>query len=220
MEEKLFNLLKESAYKQLDAQLSSIESLENKTGILLGLIFGTPTILITLLTIGGFVPQWNTFLIVSSVSLALAVICSVKSLLCKNFSLPAGIEKFLAENEGLEITKTRPNFIDDCRKAIKGNAGKLKTKGDYFNRSLVLFIISIVFCVFGIIEGRWFNMPANESNQETTPAPVNQTDVDRPTQPAEGDEGPRDATPSGLPEDRQDTTMDIFKGAEEYSTNP
>jgi len=152
MKKYLFDLLKESAYKQLEIQFSSIENVENKTGVLLAIIFGIPTALVTFTTTKTIVLQWNDLLTIGSVCLGFAAVFSIKSLLCRNFSLPADVEIFLAENKKLKNAKIRVNFIDDCCKSINKNVKRLKIKGRDFNYSLVIFTLAIFLFIIGIMK--------------------------------------------------------------------
>lgn len=212
----LFDLLKESSYKQLDVQVGSVESIEAKTVALLAAILAIPTILVAIAAMSGISPSWNNLLTIGSLLLLVSIAFVVKSLLCRDFSMPAEIDPFLAENKRLASNKIRINFLDDCRKSIKLNIERLKTKGRDFNLAMTIFVLAVLLIVGGIIKGNWFKMTKDNSQQSGT-----QTQQPQPTQSPQPSNNPAGAaTPapnSGLPDDRQGTTLNIFKGSDDYT---
>jgi hypothetical protein len=215
---ELFNLLRESSYKQLEVQNSSVESIETKTTSLLAAILAIPTILITIFTISGIRPNWNLLLTSGSLLMLLSATLLVISLLCRDFSMPAEIELFLVENKKVTLNQIRVNFLDDCRKSIAFNIKRLKQKGRYFNFALIFFVFSVLLIISGIIEGDWFNMKKDNSQQSGTQIQQTQQVEPKPlSQPSDSPSNePTEASDSGLPDDRQGTTLNIFKGSDEY----
>jgi hypothetical protein len=209
MKDDLFNILKESSYKQLDIQNSSVESIEAKTTSLLSVVMGVPTVLITIYSISKITIEWNYFLTFGGILLLFSLFFIVRSLVCRDFSLPAEVEPFLNENENLGINSIRINFLDDCRKAINFNILRIKNKGKAFNKGLILFVISMIMIIIGIIVGGSFNMTDNQqqTNNKNTPP------LSSPS-PTEGKATPQVNTNSGLPSNRQGTTINVFKGAD------
>ncbi len=213
---ELFDLLKESSYKQLEVQNSSVESIETKTASLLAAILAIPTILIAISTISGIRPNWNLFLTFGGLLLLLSAIFLVRSLLCRDFSMPADTDSFLAENRKLKLNQIRINFLDDCKKSVNLNIKRLKDKGRDFNFALVVFVLSVMLIIGGIIRGDWFNMAKDNSQQSS---PQTQQPSTSPTpQPSNNPAGVATPVPnSGLPDNRQGTTLNIFKGSDEYT---
>jgi hypothetical protein len=204
MKKDLFDILVSASTKQFDFQEGSIESIENKTGILLPAIFGTPAIFIGL-------PvdiKFNPFFIIGFIPLIIAGIYGIKTFWCKSFSLPADLKSFYKENKKKNLNSIRLNYIDDCAKASFSNITKLKEKGFNFNISILFYSFTIILFTIGIIEGRWINM-SDDNNQQVPNSQSSQ--INTPTNSQNTD----NINNSGLLPDREATTVDMFKGHEE-----
>jgi hypothetical protein len=151
MREQLYTLLKDNSYKQLDFQSAAGESIDKKSSILIGAIFATPTLIISL---GG-----NSISIIYPIIGFLPFVASfffaIKSFWHRDLILPAEVGRFYRENKDLPETEIYTNFIDDCAKAIVINAELLKAKGKNFNTALILFCITLFITMLGLSEGRW-----------------------------------------------------------------
>lgn len=213
IKKELFDILRENSYKQIDLQFSAVSSIESKTTSMLTILLAILTLLTSIFTIADIKPEWNFLLTLGVIAMTLSFILLMKSLFCRNLSTPAETERFLTENKKNNINIIRVNFTDDCRKAVNRNVFRLNNKGRDFNIGTAFLIVAVVLIASGIIKGRWFNM--KDDTQKPSPSVSQQSGAATPSGGNTNDSSNNQSSGSGLPDNRQGTTLDIFKGAEE-----